>query len=252
MIPLNSANPPTYESNPVPLATTENGHLWTDVSIDPSGAFTLQGVPNNTDSVTPTSGNWNLQCASYQYAYDSANGFFRRVNAKSTAFGSMSPSASVFAQLAMNIPLGYDGTFYSRAYLASAVNLALQSGEGCQMVQEPGEWAVFHEPAANAIATITKAAVASKRHVCKGFTVSISAVGAIAGALVVNLRDGASGAGTILWTTRLLAPAGTCVVVSRDNLNIVGSVNTAMTLEFAAAPGATNFENVNMNGITVA
>jgi hypothetical protein len=45
-----------------------------------------------------------------------------------------------------------------------------------------------------------------------------------------------------------LAGDGQTLVVS--GLNIVGSLNTAMTLEFTAAPAATNFETVALTGHT--
>lgn len=223
------------------------------VAIQASSGLPLAGVANNTDLVTPSALTRNLPVASYGYGFDSTNNFWRRVGARaSNAMNVISPSASDFLLATWSIPVNWDGTFLRRNYAASAANLALQSGEGVQLETGPGEWAINHAPAANTTATISRAAVAGQRHVCKGLDVSINAVAAIAAPLVVNLRDGATGAGTILWTERLMAPAGTTVRIARDGLNIVGSENTAMTLEFTAAPGATNFENVNLNGYTAA
>jgi hypothetical protein len=66
----------------------------------------------------------------------------------------------------------------------------------------------------------------------------------------VNIRDGATGAGTVLWTLRI--PIVVTTLTSReiflDNLHIVGSLNTAMTVEFSAAGGANTNEIVNMAG----
>jgi hypothetical protein len=108
-------------------------------------------------------------------------------------------------------------------------------------------WSVQHQPAAATAATISRAAVATRRHVATGLTVCVSGVAAQP-TLVFNLRDGATGAGTILWSARLMAPLGSgqCVVLS--GLSIPGSVNTAMTLESAAAPAATNFATVSLQG----
>jgi hypothetical protein len=41
---------------------------------------------------------------------------------------------------------------------------------------------------------------------------------------------------------------GTSDHIELSGLNIVGSANTAMTLEFALAPTPTNFETVSMTG----
>jgi hypothetical protein len=98
-----------------------------------------------------------------------------------------------------------------------------------------------HEPAANAQATKTQAAAgAGIRNVCTGFTVTFAA-GATAPAAVqvaVRLRDGATGVGTVLWAAVLSLPAtaGVSAGITRQNLWIPGTANTAMTLEFSQLP----------------
>lgn len=142
----------------------------------------------------------------------------------------------------------------SRARAGTAANLSATTQEFAQIVTAPGEWAVNHTPAANTQATISQAAGgAGVRHVCKSITVSLIGLAAAAETTVlVNLRDGATGAGTILWSTRLLVTGtvGSEVAIALPNLNIVGSANTAMTLEFAAAGGASTFETVAMTGFS--
>lgn len=134
----------------------------------------------------------------------------------------------------------------------SAANLATLDSAGTLSVSNVGEWAINHTPAANTQATITRAAgAAGVRHVCRSITVSLIGLAAAAEATVlVNLRDGATGAGTILWSTRLLVTGttGSETGVTLAGLNIVGSAATAMTLEFAAAGGANTFESVAMTG----
>lgn len=118
------------------------------------------------------------------------------------------------------------------------------------------DWTQVHTPAANTQATTTKAAGGgSVRHVCTGLTV-ILAAGATAPTatnLLVNLRDGASGAGTILWSATISIPniAGAMNGISRSGLFIRGTANTAMTLEFAAAAGANTIESVAMEGVDI-
>lgn len=114
-----------------------------------------------------------------------------------------------------------------------------------------------HEPAANTQGTITQAtAGAGVRNVCTGLTVTFAA-GASAPAAVqvaARLRDGSSGAGTILWAVVLSLPAtaGASTGVTRSNLWIKGTANTAMTLEFSAAGGANTIQAVALEGTTAA
>jgi hypothetical protein len=65
--------------------------------------------------------------------------------------------------------------------------------------------------------------------------------------IIFNLRDGASGAGTVLWSIRLALAAGQSYAQTHPLPDIEGSANTAMTLESAAAPAATNFASVVLN-----
>jgi hypothetical protein len=107
-------------------------------------------------------------------------------------------------------------------------------------------WSIQHQPAAAAAATITRSAVTAMRHVATSVTVCVNAVAA-QGTLIFNLRDGATGAGTILWSVRLMAPIGygSCVSLPID---IPGSAGAAMTLESASAPAASNFATVALTG----
>lgn len=116
-------------------------------------------------------------------------------------------------------------------------------------VNSPLEWTILHAPAANTVATATKlAGGAGVRHVLRSLVANtqlVSAANFTAAAPVYwVVRDGASGVGTILYQG-----FSTAAVVS--GLNIVGSENTAMTVEFTVAPGATNFEVVSASGYSV-
>jgi hypothetical protein len=189
------------------------GNLWVTVAAAaPGGLFgSLNVAPDNIDNVAPTA----------------LNTFLQTIN-RNTVF---------------------DGTNWDRLYSGSAANLAAFSGLGSALVHLPGDWAINHVPAAAAQATITRAAgAAGVRHVCTSISAHLGAV-AVNGTQIINLRDGASGAGTILWSGRL-GPlvVGTSDHIEISGLNIVGSAATAMTLEFAAAPAATNFETVSLTG----
>lgn len=116
-----------------------------------------------------------------------------------------------------------------------------------------GNWYVTHAPAAAAQATASKAAgAAGVRHVCTGFTVTLAggAAAPTAALVTVNLRDGATGAGTIISTLTLAvtAVAGMCVVHHVGPLNVFGTAATAMTVETSAATGANVSASVTLYG----
>jgi hypothetical protein len=103
---------------------------------------------------------------------------------------------------------------------------------------------IFSAPAAATQATVTQpAAGLGLRNVAQTITYSVAAVAAQP-VLNLVLRDGASGVGTIIWQTTVgPIPIGASKEGS-ISVNIPGSTNTAMTLEFTAAPAAGNFETV--------
>jgi hypothetical protein len=153
----------------------------------------------------------------------------------------------------------FDGTLTSgfanwdRSRSASATNLALANKVGIQMSEGSGHWSQGNEPATNNQATTSKAAGgAGVRHVCTAFSGSIMSIAAIVVPVYLRVRDGASGAGTVLWTMGFVVPAGTTLNFGLSGLSLLGTANTAMTCEFSAAPGATNFESVSMSGYSAA
>jgi hypothetical protein len=135
------------------------------------------------------------------------------------------------------------------ANVASATALSTQPVSNVQLTTQPGEWTLTNSPVAATQATATRAAgAAGVRHVLKSIQASINAVAAQAAPVSIVVRDGASGSGTILWQDRLMAPIGFSDRITLDGLNIVGSAATAMTVEFTAAPAATNFETISATG----
>lgn len=115
-------------------------------------------------------------------------------------------------------------------------------------------WTVIHAPAANTAATASKAAGATGvKHVARGIIVSCSAGASAPTAIQLtwNLRDGSTGAGTVLATgvIGIEAVAGKSPPpVQLSNLWIEGTAATAMTLEFTAAGGANTIEAVTLMG----
>ncbi len=112
----------------------------------------------------------------------------------------------------------------------------------------------MHNPAASSQATASIANEATVRHVadCIGFSAGSTSAPSLT-ALTVNLRDGATGAGTIIWTTEVVVSAATGQNVAPINvcgLNLAGTTNTAMTFEFSAS--LTNLiESASVSGFNV-
>lgn len=116
-----------------------------------------------------------------------------------------------------------------------------------------GAFNIISNPAAGSQASASQAAAgALLRNVATGVCFSAGATTApVLTALTVNLRDGATGAGTVKATFQIVIPASTgqSVLPFCTPINIIGSYNTAMTLEFSA--GLANLiESVSLQGYT--
>jgi hypothetical protein len=125
---------------------------------------------------------------------------------------------------------------------------------GAAIAEKSSRWSVISNPAASSQATASIAAEASVRHVvdCVSFSAGATTNPA-ATALTINVRDGATGAGTVIWTYQVVITAATGNLVPAHSicgLNLVGTTNTAMTLEFSAL--LTNLiESVSISGYNV-
>lgn len=118
----------------------------------------------------------------------------------------------------------------------------------------PGNgFSIFSNPAAGSQATAGQAAGGTGiKNVATMVCFSAASTTApVLTFLTVNLRDGATGAGTIKWTMQLAIPASTGQNVGPfcTPVNVVGSANTAMTLEFSASL-ANLQESVSLQGYT--
>jgi hypothetical protein len=150
----------------------------------------------------------------------------------------------------------FNGTAWDRSRSGAAAILAALSSMGAALVTQPGQWSVTHAPAAATKATITRAAgAAGVCNVCTSIDATLIIPPTVNQPIIsLTLRDGASGAGTILWSRAFgvgaALAAGGQQVVSLSGLNIPGTEATAMTLEFSAAGEATTVESVSMTGYT--
>ena len=118
------------------------------------------------------------------------------------------------------------------------------------LVDAPQDKNYFHEPAVNTIATISVPAQAGRRPCCTGIQLGVrtGTVAPAAASVTAVRRDGATGAGTILWqmTIPIGAVANSIVNLVIAGIHLPGTSGNAMTLEFTAAGGANTFETVNL------
>ena len=137
----------------------------------------------------------------------------------------------------------------------AASTLTSRNAAGALQAEKSSRWTVVSTPAVSTQASASIAAEASVRHVadCINFSAGSTTAPAAVTNLTVNLRDGATGAGTVIASWTVVAPAATGQNVapfSACGLNLVGTTNTAMTLEFSAL--LTNlFESVTLTGFNL-
>lgn len=153
-----------------------------------------------------------------------------------------------------------DGTNIFPIKSSSAANLSTAVNNGTQLSERGARWSVTNSgtAASGVQGTIAKAAGgAGVRHVIDCIGWSADSAGAITAAnVLLNVRDGATGAGTVVWFHALSFPTAAALgvqVVSpmqMCGLNILGTANTAATIEFSASV-AGSIQVVNMTGYDV-
>ena len=108
----------------------------------------------------------------------------------------------------------------------------------------------FSTPAVATQATASLAATgATQRWICTSISATLAtAATPQAAAVTLNLRNGASGAGSIIWSKQVILPANGLWEVNLSDLSIPGAYGAAMTLEFSAAGAGGTFESVALTG----
>lgn len=186
--------------------------------------------------------------ASTLYTFNGAT--YDRVRDNATATGGAGTGVIATANL------NFDGTAYRRQPSTSAGNLTAVTNNNTPLSVPLSTWSVTNTPAVATQATASKAAGGGTvRHVATTVTVCVAANTTAQTPLLFHLRDGATGAGTILrtWvlaaTTVALGSSPACADLS--GLAMIGTANTAMTIESAAAPVAAAQATVTLTGFSV-
>ena len=145
--------------------------------------------------------------------------------------------------------MGFDGSTFDRVTSISNTNNTAVTSQGVRYSTQLSTWSVIDTDVGATQATASKASGGGTvRHVATGITACRGDT-AVAVPALVHLRDGATGAGTILrsWVIGVsVANESNCENVT--GLNMTGSAATAMTLEFAAAGSATSTSTVTLTG----
>jgi hypothetical protein len=116
------------------------------------------------------------------------------------------------------------------------------------LTASPGTWSISNQGTAAAASATKAAGAAGVAHVVTSISITVTCAGTAQTPVVVNLRDGATGVGTVLRTWALAALVGTTYNINEPNLNIAGTAATALTIEFAAATAANVVASVNATG----
>jgi hypothetical protein len=138
----------------------------------------------------------------------------------------------------------FNGATWDRQRSASSTNypasttLTARNSIGVQLAEKGSRWAVNSAPAAGTVASASIALEAGVKHVLDTVCFSSgSAVAPVLTSLQVNIRDGATGAGTVLMSFEVEIPAATgqdTPPICISGLNLVGTAGTAMTVEWSA------------------
>lgn len=115
---------------------------------------------------------------------------------------------------------------------------------------------LMHAPSSATQATASQAANPGEKHVadCLMATFAALTTAPTAVQVAVVIRDGPTGAGTILFQAVMSLPATgganapPIVACPTGGLGLIGTVNTAMTVEFTASGGTNTVESVFLRG----
>lgn len=210
---------------------TTNG-LDVDVTRMPGGAFTPADATTSPTSIT---GVENFGMVWNGATWDR----IREANADA-----LTNATGLLASPLM----GFNNVTWDRLRTASAATNTTASLVGGQLVVQAGTWSLTTNATA-AQATVSRAAGGGTvRHVATTVSWCVAANGTAQTPVLIHLRDGATGAGTILRSWVVSALVGTTVCGNENGLNITGSANTAMTIETAAAVATAVVATVNASG----
>lgn len=230
-----------------PSGSITGGVLTFEATTDPNGNANWQSMTCSRIGLAPAADpTYTLTGGAQIWQCDVAGLAFFRSRLSTVVSGT--GTVNLTSQASVAIP-SYELAYASASQLTAAIN------NGATLYEKGPRWQVT--VASTATPSASKAAgAAGVRHVADCVSFALAGTGAVtATALAVNLRDGATGAGTLIWTQVLepvTAAAGTVGYqpFTACGLNLIGSAATAMTLEILV--GAANLVgSVSLSGYDV-
>lgn len=149
---------------------------------------------------------------------------------------------------ALMLPEIFNGTTWDRVRSASGANNTATTSLGATQVVPLSTWRVTNTASAGTPSASKTSGGGTVRHVATCVSISVGAAATAQPVVQVNLRDGGTGAGTIIRSWQLAAPVNGSALVDLCGLNESGTAATAMTLEFAAATAAATQASVTLSG----
>ncbi len=233
---------PTAVTEVAGLAVAQSNTKWNSVKDMAQGDAQTTGVGLSAPCL------WNGSSCDRQRGTIS-NGAFVDVKALTgsvtPADGSATPSTAINTA---SYPELFNGSTSDLARSASATTNTAASSKGVLQVTPISTWSETATATAGTPSASHALGAGTIRHVATSITACVAAGATAQPAIQVNLRDGAAGAGTIIrsWALGAIINSGQCADLS--GLNMSGTANTAMTLEFAAATAATVIGTVTVTG----
>lgn len=221
------------------------------LQVDQFKSPTCTGTPDNTSSLTVPASTPTSPLTAITYQMTNENVRLRFTNNGAGATTTLSVTAELCPLCVFQTPFP---PITSSTFTGSPLNV------GAPITEKGGRWAINNSGTAGSGVQGTTSRAAGGvgvRHVidCFGFSAD-SAAAIVATNVLVSVRDGATGAGAIIWQFALSFPTASALGVQEIptnlfcGLNIIGTANTAMTVEFSAAV-AGSIQSVNATGYDV-
>jgi hypothetical protein len=225
----------------------ESLYLFNGATFDRVRGDTANGmdvdVTRISGSITPADAYANPTTANQQW---SLNGVFNGATWDRQRTTTADALASTGIAAGNNVL--FNGSTFDRQDSASATNNTATTTLGVAYSTPLSTWSVTNSANAGTPSASKATGGGTVRHVATGISICVGAAGTAQPVVQVNLRDGATGAGTIIRSWQLAAPANDNACSDLSGLNMTGSANTAMTIEFAAATAAATQASVNLTG----
>lgn len=223
-------------------------YMFNGLTFDRARGDTTNGldvdVTRMSGAITPADGYANPTTANQMWGLNGVLNLAGTWDRMRSANG----DAQAVTGLAAAANMGFNGVTWDRLRVVSANTNATANVTGIPAVAQIGTWSLTNSANAGTPSASRAAGGGTVRHVVTTVSACVGAAATAQPVVQVNLRDGATGAGTIIRSWQLAGPVNTNSCIAESGLNITGSANTAMTIEFAAATAANTQATVNASG----